>query len=157
MVLRLFKISFILVFVISLNACSETQKVFCFSEYYGEVEIKNDNEAFKGQLSFKAKEDIEFTLKQPRNIENATYRYSGGKKTLEQDGIVIDISDVILNSPVLLMFDALSVLLTPFNINKTGNQTLSFSNDNGDITIEINCDENKIISIEQCGYSFIFC
>ncbi len=153
---RLLKLSFILLVIFCLGACSVSSVEFKLQPHTSPVTIKGEDVLLKGTLNFKDNENISFTLSEPQSIKDITYLLCGNEKKTAIDNLSFSADEKTENSPVFLLLSAVKTIAdSPVTISTKGSEKVILQGEKGEIVIEFNCDEKKINSIEYCGYMFM--
>ena len=138
--------------MLTLCACSN-ERLMVLEEFSRAVSFQMGDILVKGQLHYKSKDEITFTVSEPENLSGVVFTENEVKK----DEVSINYSKLKDESPVYLLISAIksageSEIYLPIK----GEYTFSGVADSAGYKIKINCENDEIVSIEIGKFTYNF-
>ncbi len=137
----------------SLVACGAKERPFVLEEGAYTVSFDLSGVAVKGQLNYKSKTDMNFTVSEPENLNGVSFSES----EIKSDDININYSGLKAQSPVYLLLSIMAdvsekEILVPYK------EGFIFEGVASTVGYKINfdCENAKILSIETEKFIYIF-
>ena len=152
MIKSLVSVTLLVAVMLTFCACSN-EKLLVMEEFSRVVSFQMDDVSVKGQLHYKGKDDISFTVIEPESLSGVVFTEGEVKK----DEVGINYSKLRDKSPVYLLISAVkSTAESEIYLPDRGEYTFSGVTSSAEYKIKINCENNEIISIEIGKFTYIF-
>ena len=141
-----------LLMLCSLCACT-TEREVVMSEFCKEVSFTLDEVNVKGELNFKNKDNITFTIIEPQNLEGIIFTES----QISKDDVTINYSKMKDGSPIFILLSIIkslaeSQIYRPYE----GEYTMTGAVSSADYKIIFDCEKEEIKSIEMGKFAYKF-
>lgn len=141
---------------ISLCACTSVKVPLEIENFDYEVKFQSAGTQIKGEIIYEAPESMIFKIKEPENIKDIEFKS-------DCKSVNVNISEVSFSaniqdeSPVYVLFKALEALIkTKASVPLKGEQEIILSFDDEEYRMTIDCENQRLLSIEANGYNYIF-
>ena len=138
--------------VLSLCACNG-KKEFLIGEFTKEVSFTADDVKVKGQLDFKSKDSISFTIAEPEYLRGVIFT----QETVTADDVTINYAKLKDESPVYILMSTLKAMTEgQIYIPTEGEFTLTGATSSAEYKIIFDCETEEIKRIQAGKFTYIF-
>ena len=141
-----------IVIVFSLCACT-AEKEFILGEFCRNVSFTMDEVSVKGELNFKNKDNITFTIIEPENLKDITFTES----QINKDDVTISYSKLKDNSPVYILLSVVKSLSeNGIYLPMKDEFTFTGETDSAEYKVIFDCEKEEIKRIETEKFIYNF-
>lgn len=152
MIKSVVSVALLVAVMLTFCACSN-EKLMVMEEFSRVVSFQMDDVSVKGQLHYKNKDDITFTVIEPEILSGVIFTEAQAKK----DEVSVNYSKLRDESPVYLLISAVkSMSESEIYLPVKGEHTFLGAVSTAEYKTKINCENNEIISIEIGKFTYIF-
>ena len=147
-----FSVLMCLAVVFSLCACS-AEKEFIMGGFCRNVTFTMDEVTVKGELNFKNKDDITFTIVEPENLEGIIFTESQIKK----DEIAINYEKLKDESPVFILISVIkNIAESQIYLPLEGEFTVTGAVPSAEYKVIFDCEKEEILTLQAGKFTYNF-
>lgn len=141
-----------IILVLSLCACSN-EKQLVLSEFSRTVSFTMDDITVTGELNFKNKDDMTFTIAKPENLSGIVFTES----TVNIYDVTINYAKLKDESPVFILISTLKTIAEgPIYLPLEGEFTVTVAVSSAEYRIIFDCEKEEIKRIETGKFTYNF-